>query len=230
MQECEAYLELIGGMLDDALTPEEQAKLEAHLAQCPDCRALVQDLQNLSGDLSGLAPVPEGFADKVMERVSGQEQTAPARTAVPEQKAGKNWRRRLLPIGALAACCVLVLGVGRFALGMMRCGGAAPENAYNQTGAPAEMAGGESDAVAADAAQSEAASLPERIWYQGGQYLSADTVTEELPEGAVFVGQVPEEEGTPSGLAGCPLYMNPEQPDAVYVEQPDGSYSCWTKE
>ena len=48
MTHCDEYVELISAALDGALSPHEQARLEAHLAQCPDCRTLFYDLESLS--------------------------------------------------------------------------------------------------------------------------------------------------------------------------------------
>lgn len=222
MQNCEAYLELISGMLDGTLTTEEQAALDTHLARCPDCRALVQDLQAISGDLSDLAPVPEGFADQVMEKVAQQAQDAPELQAVPKQQNSKKWRKPLLRIGALAACCVLVIGMSRFVLGFMRCGSADPSAGNNETtAADQEVSGDSADAV-------EEAELTLR--YGDNTYLRQDEMLEELPESADCVGAVIEADTNQPELAGCLLYEDSAQPDVIYVENPDGGYSCWTKE
>ena len=39
MSGCERALDLIGLRLDGPLSPEEQRELDAHLEQCPACRA-----------------------------------------------------------------------------------------------------------------------------------------------------------------------------------------------
>ncbi len=230
MPECEAYWERISASLDDALTPEEAARLEEHLRQCPECRALAEQLRAVEQDLGELPPVPEGFADRVMEGVAQQEQVIPFTDCTPTEsetaakhKRTPGWRKPMLRIGVLAACCVLVIGVGRFVLGSMRCGSAA-------TGAGNCMADTTDAAAPAEDAAPESAESQERLWYQGSEYRPTDTVLEELPEGAVRMGPLAETEEPASGLDGCDVYADPEQPDTVYVENPDGGYSCWTKE
>ena len=222
MQECEAYVELISGRLDGTLTPEEQAALDAHLAQCPDCRSLMQDLQAISGDLSELAPVPEGFADRVMQAVAQQEQSAPELQVVPKKQSGKRWRKPLLRIGALAACCVLVVGMSRFVLGFMRCGSADPSAGNNETAAADQEVSGES--------ASPINGTEPALRYEDSIYRRQDEVLAELPDSAVGVGAVIPSDTNPPELAGCLLYEDSAQPDVIYVENPDGSYSCWTKE
>ncbi len=61
---CEEYEILLSARLDGALTPEETARLEAHLAQCPQCRQLAQELETLQAQTAALtqggAPCPPG--------------------------------------------------------------------------------------------------------------------------------------------------------------------------
>ena len=74
MANCEQYWDLISYSLDGALTEEEQRRLDRHLAQCPDCRALWEQLSGLDGALMELeAPAPD-FADRVMAAAAETEQ------------------------------------------------------------------------------------------------------------------------------------------------------------
>lgn len=41
---CEQCAELLSARLDDMISQEENKALEAHLAQCPECRQLARDL------------------------------------------------------------------------------------------------------------------------------------------------------------------------------------------
>ena len=52
--DCEAALILISAALDGELTEAERQELEAHLAQCPECRALSEDMGVLSVALSDM--------------------------------------------------------------------------------------------------------------------------------------------------------------------------------
>ena len=47
MSGCERALDLIGLRLDGPLSPEEQRELDAHLEQCPACRAAARELEHL---------------------------------------------------------------------------------------------------------------------------------------------------------------------------------------
>ena len=49
MSGCERALDLIGLRLDGPLSPEEQRELDAHLEQCPACRAAARELEELEG-------------------------------------------------------------------------------------------------------------------------------------------------------------------------------------
>jgi hypothetical protein len=42
---CERYLELLSGSLDGEISAEEQRELDAHLAECVDCRRLLEELR-----------------------------------------------------------------------------------------------------------------------------------------------------------------------------------------
>lgn len=125
MERCERFEELLSQRLDQPLLPEEERELEDHLARCPNCRALAEDLEQLCGQFACLEelPAPEGFAQGVMDRIRAMEpEPAPAETPeVPEEKAGPTEEkvvplRRQMPrwartAAALAACCVLGFGV-----------------------------------------------------------------------------------------------------------------------
>lgn len=102
MLSCEEALEQMSQALDGPLTGEEQGELEAHLACCPACRADWAALRELHQAMEE-TPAPEGFADRVMERV--REDVRPAKV-VPL------WRRPQWKAAAgLAACAVICVGL-----------------------------------------------------------------------------------------------------------------------
>ena len=88
MMDCEHAAELISAQLDGELTPAETAMLEAHLEQCPPCRALRRDFQALHQVLlesaaQWQAEPPADLTQRVLERVretrrspSGHKKTA----------------------------------------------------------------------------------------------------------------------------------------------------------
>lgn len=96
---CENALELMNRELDEALTAEESAALQAHLDACPDCRETWRQLHELDALLqeSELEP-PAALHDGVMRAIR-QEQRKP--------------RRAWLPAAAIAAAAALVLLAGK---------------------------------------------------------------------------------------------------------------------
>lgn len=91
---CETALELISQSLDEALSPADEAALQAHLRDCPTCRVLRTELLGLHeawGELE--VPTPP----ELKERILG---------ALPPQRPPKAfyWKRW----GAMAATVVLV--------------------------------------------------------------------------------------------------------------------------
>lgn len=99
---CENALELMNRELDEALTGEESAALQAHLDACPDCRETWRQLHELDALLqeSELEP-PAALHDGVMRAIR-QEQRKP--------------RRAWLPAAAIAAAAALVLLAGKAGL------------------------------------------------------------------------------------------------------------------
>ena len=136
--------------LDSPLTGEEQGELEAHLACCPACRAdwaALRELHQAMGELEE-TPVPEGFADRVMERV--REDARPAKV-VPL------WRRPQWKAAAgLAACAVICVGLyyGADRLGLGASGNVAAVPALAQWSEESAGAGAAPVAGAASAAGS----------------------------------------------------------------------------
>lgn len=126
MERCERFEELLSQRLDQPLLPEEERELEDHLARCPRCRALAEDLEQLCGQFACLEelPAPEGFAQGVMDRIRAlepepapaekpegrKEETEPTEMpkVVPLRRPMPRWARTA---AALAACCVLGFGV-----------------------------------------------------------------------------------------------------------------------
>lgn len=125
MERCERFEELLSQRLDQPLPTQEERELEDHLARCPRCRALAEDLEQLCGQFACLEelPAPEGFAQGVMDRIRALEpEPAPAegpedrkeetepqgQKVVPLRRPMPRWARTA---AALAACCVLGFGV-----------------------------------------------------------------------------------------------------------------------
>ena len=119
MERCERFEELLSQRLDQPLPPQEERELEDHLARCPRCRALAEDLEQLCGQFACLEelPAPEGFARGVMARIRAlepepapaekpegrKEETEPTEMpkVVPLRRPMPRWARTA---AALAAC------------------------------------------------------------------------------------------------------------------------------
>lgn len=131
---CENALELMNRELDEALTAEEAAALQAHLDACPDCRETRRQLHELDALLqeSELEP-PAALHDGVMQ-------------AIRQEKKQRS-RRAWVPAAAIAAAAALVLLAGRAGLialpGFEKDStvtvnvGSAVEQIFTQTGAEA---------------------------------------------------------------------------------------------
>lgn len=71
MPRCEDYTEYISAAIDGELSPQQRAQLDDHLAQCPACRALMDDLAQLHAGLGALplAEPPQGLNESIMAAV-----------------------------------------------------------------------------------------------------------------------------------------------------------------
>lgn len=107
MMNCEQALEAISARLDGALSEEENRELEAHLASCASCRALLKELTELEDGLKELSvEAPETLAPSVMRTIRAEKpvQTAPAKK---RSRQGPHITAWLI---AAAAALALLLG------------------------------------------------------------------------------------------------------------------------
>ena len=115
---CEQMNDLLWAFLDGELTAQEEEQMHAHLEQCADCRALLEQLQTLRTSFSDLEeiPAPKGFADGVMNRIKAESKPK----VIPLFK-----RPQIRALTAMAACAVLFVGLGGIRMGSSK-GEAAP--------------------------------------------------------------------------------------------------------
>ncbi len=83
------------GYVDDALEPEERRVVEAHLAECPDCRDQVAGERRVREELARLPPIEPRSGFELALRSRLKRRSGPAR-----------W---LLPVAAVLAIAVLWL-------------------------------------------------------------------------------------------------------------------------
>lgn len=82
MSHCASVRQWMSEALDRNLSPEEMRALQTHLQACPRCRATWGSLQEVDHLLSTrpLAPVPTGFAERTLARLSASGATTASRT------------------------------------------------------------------------------------------------------------------------------------------------------
>lgn len=99
---CEEALVLLSGHLDGANTPEEEARLEAHLARCPDCRRILDAYTAMDQGILELSEEPPAqLHQRIMEAVA----------AAPKPSRRRRVRPAVMGLAAAAVLC-LALGLG----------------------------------------------------------------------------------------------------------------------
>ena len=101
MSPCEEYLDLILRSVDGETQPEEEAALQAHLAQCSGCRALYESQKAIAEGVAGVQEAPpKGIAQGVMQEIRREK----------ERYTPKRWLKngKFTLIAAAAAILVLV--------------------------------------------------------------------------------------------------------------------------
>lgn len=101
---CNDYLPLLSGHLDGANTPEEEQRLQAHLAQCADCRARLQAFER--GDRllrADTAAPPTGLTASILEAAA----KTPQQPAKKPRRAYWGWLATGLAAAAMVAFVLL---------------------------------------------------------------------------------------------------------------------------
>lgn len=155
MNSCEFYQELISSMADGELSAEEQAVLAPHLEHCPDCAALYEAFQSISGLIAGdLAEPPETLSENVMAQLRRADIRAKSRKK-------KHWKGPL----ATAACLAVVIAAAWLMPNLFRAGSAAPAEmpaaASDQAAPRAEAYAVPAEGIAPAPAGTDSVSAPE---------------------------------------------------------------------
>lgn len=116
MQSCDEILDLISAALDDQLAADEQTVLHQHLADCPACSALFDELRGLHEATAQLEEIaaPAGFTQQVMNCIAAdpaQEQVGQV-IPFPTKKVSRNpWKK-----WAACAAAVAIVAFGAVSL------------------------------------------------------------------------------------------------------------------
>ncbi|SHH72453.1 Putative zinc-finger [Sporobacter termitidis DSM 10068] len=133
MAECKKYMDLISGFADGELADGEKAGLERHLAECPECQALLSAYRSISEAAEeAMEEPPEELAGLVMARIMALPEGAAA-------ESGRRTRKTIMPViisfVAAAACLALVFIVKPQLFGFSGSSGAAPNAAAPEAAA-----------------------------------------------------------------------------------------------
>lgn len=112
MASCGQILQLISRELDQDLSPQELEELTAHLAQCPECRTLRQQLTQVNRAMAQLdemqLPAPPQLVPGVMDRIREESGRKPHTRAISLPR-----RPQFRVLAGMAACAVLCVGLLR---------------------------------------------------------------------------------------------------------------------
>jgi hypothetical protein len=106
----EELQELLGAYAIDAVEPEEALAVEAHLVDCPRCRAEVAELREVAALLSHSgADAPEGVWDRIASSLT--EAPPPLRLEVQRERRASRGKLLQTVAMSVAAAVLVVLGV-----------------------------------------------------------------------------------------------------------------------
>lgn len=112
MRSCDEIVELISASLDGELSADEQTALKEHIACCPACSALLDDLRALHEAAAEPeeVPAPAGFAEGVMSAIAAdpaQETADKVIPFAPKKAKPTPWKKWGMTAAAVA---IVVLG------------------------------------------------------------------------------------------------------------------------
>ena len=189
MEHCAEFAALLDPYLDGELSPEDAARVRAHLAVCDRCRAYVQAALAIRDAFPAAEDVelPEGFTENIMAAVRADRQRQRPRRSP--------WAKRLAP---LAACCAVIVLAASL---LPRLGGNTADMAAEQAveeeasvEAPeTDPAGGAPAVTAAGGAEESAAEDTAPAEYHTAAAMDADE-KQESPSATVRAGERPAQE------------------------------------
>lgn len=195
MNDEEYFGQLCSNSVDGTLTDSEREKLEAHLAECPSCAALLRDLREMRALFAQEAEAPDSLHDGIMEQLR---QETKLHVVQPEKPV------RRMPVftmvGVAAAVVLVVLGGGLMPSFSTVGSGSSDASADAGDAAAAVTADSYSDGAAADIAEaaenagvnSASHSIPETTVQGSSDIAAGDSASGETAP------QTAAEEDTPS--------------------------------
>ena len=111
LKECSKWEELIFRSMDENLSEEEMKSLLAHISSCPACKKLYEDLHCQQDILRGLRQedvvLPDGYHEKLMERIRAERNVVPLTAKKKEKKNHKSYWK-----SSAIAAAVFVFAIG----------------------------------------------------------------------------------------------------------------------
>lgn len=225
MKYCMEYAALLDPFVDGELSPEEAARVRAHLKVCGGCRSYVDAALAMRDAFPEWedTEVPEGFADGVMAaiRTEAGPQAGTESQMAAASKRPKPWKKVLLP---MAACLAIVAAVGQLPQ-WNGASSAAATDAASQSIAAASAGSEESQMETAMASQS----LPGPVPAEGDAPLT-DEITDHKTAFAIQNSTVSDASGE-----SAPALQSRETGKAEADEAPKelaspmASYSRWAQ-
>ena len=193
MMTCEEAALLLSARLDGELTESEEGALTDHLAQCPECRAIAAQLEELRSAMAGMQDIsaPADFTRRVMDSLGEQE--------TPQKVVPLFRRPQFKALTGLAACALLCVGLY--------------STFQHQDPQPATMSTGAQQlapSVNAQVAEPEKAKVPER------RTPALDTQPQSDPQETVQKPEVNEAPAPSTVVPGAKEYV-PQVPSTTAV-------------
>jgi hypothetical protein len=136
---CTEFTPLLSELADSGLTGDDRARVEAHVAECAACRAVLADIRAIRRTARGLpkAAQPEDLWDKVRARLDAAAGSARVVSIEPRRGWFGAHARPLL-----AAAAILLVSLSTAVVLLLRSGGTVPAGqpataTLQQPGAPA---------------------------------------------------------------------------------------------
>lgn len=122
--DCEIAWGLLSGRIDGQNTPQEDAALDAHLSECPQCRAALDQLLAAECCLNTMeVEAPPQLKTNIMQAIAAEAAAKPRTT----QKQPRRWLRAASGFGAVAAVLAVLLISGAVKLPQLGRDAAKPE-------------------------------------------------------------------------------------------------------